>query len=89
MSAQLLGLLAEHALEPDVVLLAAPALASVLGAAQDVTLSALDRADGLAVLGSVIAQQTQAAQLVPARVGNLYGLGSWSSKIALVWQQTF
>ena len=52
------------------VLLAAPALASVLGAAQDITLSALDRADALAVLGSVVAQQAQAAAQVPAKVGN-------------------
>ncbi len=72
MSVQLLNLLAEHALEPDVVLLAAPALASVLGAAQDVTLAALDRADGLAVLGTVVAQQAEAAVPVPTRVGNLF-----------------
>ena len=72
MSVQLLNLLAELALEPDVVLLAAPALASVLGAAQDVTLAALDRADGLAVLGTVVAQQAEAAVPVPTRVGNLF-----------------
>ena len=50
------------------VLLAAPALASVLGAAQDVTLSALDRADGLGILGTVVAQQAQAAVPIPTRV---------------------
>ena len=74
---QLLSLLAEHALEPDVVLLAAPALASVLGAAQDITLSALDRADGLAVLGTVVAQQAEAAVPVPTRVSNLITHHSW------------
>ncbi len=77
MSAQLLSLLAEHALEPDVVLLAAPALASVLGAAQDITLAALDRADGLAMLGTVVAQQSQAAVPVPTRVAILFAYLSW------------
>ena len=65
-SAQLLRLLVEHALEPEVVLLAAPALASVLGAHRDITLAALERADGLAALGSAVAAQAQAA--VPAKV---------------------
>ena len=65
-AAQLLRLLVEHALEPEVVLLAAPALASVLGAHRDITLAALDKADGLAALGSAVAAQAQAA--VPARV---------------------
>ena len=64
-AAQLLRLLVEHALEPEVVLLAAPALASVLGAHRDTTLAALDRADGLAALGSAVAAQAQAA--VPAK----------------------
>lgn len=68
MFVQLLDMLVKHALEPDVVLLAAPALASVLGAAQDITLAALDRADGLAALGSVVAQQAQSAAPVPAKV---------------------
>ena len=63
---QLLRLLVEHALEPEVVLLAAPALASVLGAHQDITLAALEKADGLAALGLAVAAQAQAA--VPAKV---------------------
>ena len=67
---QLLDVLVKHALEPDVVLLAAPALASVLGAAQDITLAALDRADGLAALGSVVAQQAQSPAPVPAKVAH-------------------
>jgi len=65
---QLLDILKDHALEPDVVLLAAPALASILGAAQDITLAALDKADGLALLGSIVAEQAQAAVPVPAKV---------------------
>jgi hypothetical protein len=69
MSAQLLDMLVKHALEPDVVLLVAPALASVLGAARDITLAALDRTDGLAALGSVVTQQAQSAVPVPAKVG--------------------
>lgn len=71
MCAQLLNLLLEHALEPEVVLLAAPALASVLGAAQDITLAALDAADGVAVLGSVVAAQAQASVPMPAKVCSL------------------
>ncbi len=56
----MLELLEKHALEPEVVLLAAPALARVLMCAQQATMAALDQLDGLTLLAAVVTRQAQA-----------------------------
>lgn len=57
---QLLGLLDAHALEPDVVLLAAPALARVLMGAREAALEAMWACNALAVLSGVVTRQQRA-----------------------------
>ena len=57
--AQLLGLLDAHALEPGVVLLAAPALARVLMGAREAAMAALEVADALSLLADVVMRQAR------------------------------
>jgi hypothetical protein len=51
-----------------VVLLAAPALARVLMGAQQATMAALDRSDGLTLLAAVVTRQAQADTAAQVRL---------------------
>lgn len=50
------------------VLLAAPALARVLMGAQQATMAALDRSDGLTLLAAVVTRQAQADTAAQVRL---------------------
>lgn len=62
--AQLLELLERHAMQPEIVLLAAPALARVLMGAQQATMASMERRDGLSLLAAVVTRQAQAQPAV-------------------------
>ncbi|KAK9905588.1 hypothetical protein WJX75_002584 [Coccomyxa subellipsoidea] len=89
---KLLELLEKHALEPEVVLLAAPALARVLMGAQQATMAALDRSDGLTLLAAVVTRQAQAdtAAQGPQSQRDMHASGggdvhfSWQARCAIL-----
>jgi hypothetical protein len=68
---QLLALLDAHALEPGVVLLAAPALARVLMGAREAALAAMHACGALPLLAGVVTRQGRARASALARISSL------------------